>query len=101
MDWKALFRRIDRKSWFVCYNCLNNNGQVAENAVFYYAGPPEVEMGRAWFPCPRCADGNTRSFQQLKDEGSTPQLWGLERVARSHPRRRFEIKPPAEPRPSA
>jgi hypothetical protein len=50
-------------------------------------------MGRMMFPCPRCSSTNTRSFQQLKEEGSEQALFGLERVVRQHPRRLFEVKP--------
>lgn len=45
------------------------------------------------FPCPRCASSNTRSFQQLKEEGSEQALFGLEQVVRQHPRNMFEVKP--------
>jgi hypothetical protein len=89
------FRRIQRPHWFICYNCLNKNGHVAEEAIFFYDGAPEMIDGRAWVRCPRCGDLNTRSFQQLKDEGSKPQLWGLERLVKVNPRGRFPVKPHA------
>ena len=88
-----LFRRLKRPFWFVCYNCMNRNGHNAVESIFYYDGPPEVIDGRNWFRCPRCQDLNTRSFQQLKNEGSEPALWGLEQAVRSHPRERFPVKP--------
>ncbi len=40
----------------------------------------------------RCQSTNTISFQQLYDEGSEAQLWGLEQLVKQHPRSQFEIK---------
>ena len=94
MGWFDRFRRIQRPCWFICYNCLGHDGHNALEAIFTYAGPPEVINGRPCVKCPRCDNINTRSFQQLKDEGSDPQLWGLEQIVRSHPRDRFPVKPP-------
>jgi hypothetical protein len=54
-------------------------------------------MGRMMYPCPRCSSTNTRSFQQLKEEGSEQALYGLERIARQHPRSLFEVKPLKSP----
>jgi hypothetical protein len=46
--------------------------------------------------CPRCNDANTRSFQEMKDEGSESSLWGLERLARKYPRSKFIVKPTSQ-----
>lgn len=94
MGWFDRFRRLERTSWFICYNCLGRNAHKAVEAIFSYSGPPEMINGRGWVKCPRCDNINTRSFQQLKDEGSDPQLWGLEQIVRSQPRERFPVKPP-------
>lgn len=87
------FRRIRRPFWHICYNCMNRNGLNAEESIFYYEGPPEIIEGRPWIRCPRCHDLNTRSFQLLKEQGEEPALFGLERIVKSNPRSRFEIKP--------
>jgi len=92
-----LFRRVHRPHWFVCYNCLNQNGNMAEEAIFFYDGPPEMDKGRGWVRCPRCNDLNTHSFQQLAEEGSEAQLFGLERIVKKHPRERFPVKPHPAP----
>ena len=92
-----LFRRVHRPHWFVCYACMNNNGNVAEEAIFFYDGPPEMDKGRGWFRCPRCNDLNTRSFQQLADEKSDAQLFGLEQIVKKNPRGRFPVKPHPAP----
>jgi hypothetical protein len=85
-------RRIDRRHWFICHSCLVQTNHDPERSLFFQDTPGEDFMGRMMFPCPRCASTNTRSFQQLKDEGSNQALFGLERVARRHPRSVFEIK---------
>lgn len=90
----GLFRRLDRRAWFICYNCMNNNGHQAEQSIFFYQGPPEMIDARPWVRCPRCQDLNTRSFQFLKDEGEEPALWGLERIVKKHPQGFFPVKPP-------
>jgi hypothetical protein len=82
----------DRKYWFLCYACLHHTNHETVQSVFYYQGPPVAMMGRRVTPCPRCESTNTISFQQLRDEGSGAQLWGLERLVKQHPRSRFEIK---------
>ncbi len=87
------FRKLDRKFWFLCYNCMQHMSHEAVRSIFYFDGPPAIQMGRAFFPCPRCQSTNTVSFQQLKDEGSEAQLWGLEQTVKHHPRSTFEIKP--------
>ena len=86
-------RKPDRTKWFVCHNCLMQTGHNEVKSIFYYAGPPTVEMGRTSYPCPRCRSTNTASFQQLKDEQSEAPLWGLEQIVRKHPRSTFEVKP--------
>lgn len=82
----------DRKYWFLCYACLQHTNHETIRSVFYYQGPPVELIGRRMTPCPRCDSTNTVSFQQLRDEGSEAQLWGLERLVKQHPRSRFEVK---------
>lgn len=89
------FRRLQRPFWHLCYNCLRNNGNIAEDAIFYYDGPPAEVEGRRCIPCPRCDSINTRSFQLLKEEGDDPALFGLERIVKTSPRSRFPVKPAA------
>lgn len=89
-------RKSDRKFWFVCYNCMMQTSHDPVKSIFYYAGPPTIQMGRALTPCPRCQDTNTVSFQQLKDDGSESQLFGLEQVVKKHPRSTFEVKLPSK-----
>ena len=89
------FRRIQRSFWHLCYECLRQNGNQAEGAIFYYDGPPVEHLGRRHVQCPRCGALNTRSFQFLKDEGMEAVLFGLERIVKSNPRSRFEVKPSA------
>lgn len=89
------FRPIQRRFWHICYECLRNNGNVAEEAIFYYNGPPHQEVGRKWIKCPRCGALNTRSFQFLKEQREDSALFGLERIVKKNPRRRFEVKPSA------
>jgi hypothetical protein len=62
-------------------------------SLFFQDTPGEDFLGRMMFPCPRCASSNTRSFQQLKEEGSDQALFGLEQVVRKHSRHIFEVKP--------
>jgi hypothetical protein len=92
MGLMSFFRRIDRQRWFVCYDCMQSTGHETERSIFYYDGPPVEIHGRHWYKCIRCGSLNTRSFQFLKDDGSEAQLFGLERIARSRPRRFFEAK---------
>jgi len=80
------FKKLDRQHWFICHNCLMLQNHDPEKALFYYPGPGEDFLGRAMFRCPRCSSTNTRSFQQLKEEGSDQVLQGLERIARKLPR---------------
>jgi translation initiation factor 2 beta subunit (eIF-2beta)/eIF-5 len=48
--------------------------------------------GRSYVKCPRCDSINTISFRQLKEGGEEAQLWGLEQIAKAHPRSVFEVK---------
>jgi hypothetical protein len=66
-------------------------------SLFFQDTPGGDFMGRMMFPCPRCSSTNTRSFQQLKEEGSDQALFGLERIARHYPRGTFEVKPVKTP----
>lgn len=90
------FKKSDRKFWFVCYNCMMQTSHDAVKSIFYYDGPPTIEMGRAFIRCPRCQDTNTVSFQKLKDDGSDSQLFGLEQTVKKHPRSTFEVKSPSK-----
>jgi hypothetical protein len=88
----SLFRRIDRKFWFICNQCLMFTSHDTLKSVFYYDGPPELYLGRPMIKCPRCDSTNTRSFLQIKNEGAESTIWGLERLVKKYPRRQFEIK---------
>lgn len=83
-----------RKFWFVCYTCMMQTGHDTEKSVFYSEGEPVLVLGRPWMRCPRCSGTNTKSFQQLRDEGANSALWGLERIVRQHRRSHFEVKTP-------
>ncbi len=85
-------RRIDRTKWYVCHTCLGNSNHDAERSIFYTEAQPVPVLGRLTMLCPRCNDTNTRSFQELKEEGSEAALWGLERIVRKNPRSKFEVK---------
>lgn len=91
-----MFRRINRKFWYVCHNCLMHNNHDALNSIFYSKQPRADVIGRPTMLCPRCGDANTRSFQDLKEAGSESALWGLERLAKKHPRSQFEVKPASQ-----
>ena len=82
----------DRKFWFVCYTCMMQTSHDTVKSVFYSEQPPVEILGRAWQRCPRCGATNTKSFQQLKDEGSDSALWGLERIVKKYPRSQFEAQ---------
>ena len=84
--------KTDRKFWYVCYTCMQQTGHDTVKAVFYSQGPPVTVLGRRLMQCPRCGSTNTKSFQDLKDEGSGSALWGLENIVRKYPRRQFEVK---------
>jgi len=87
------FKKLDRRHWFICHNCLMQQNHDPEKALFYYTGPGEDFLGRTMFRCPRCSSTNTRSFQQLKEEGSDQVLYGLERIVKRKPRNWFEANP--------
>ncbi len=89
-------KKIDRTRWFVCHNCMMHTDHDALKSIFYSDRPKVNVAGRPTMICPRCNDANTRSFQEVKDEGSESALWGLERLARKHPRRHFVVKPSAQ-----
>lgn len=98
MGFLDLFRRIDRRSWHLCYECVKTNSNAAEEAIFYYDGPREPDAeGHAIARCPRCRSSNTRSFQFLKDKREDSTLYGLERIVKANPRSRFPAKPRPEP----
>lgn len=88
-----MFRRINRKYWYICHNCLLHNNHDALHSIFYSESPRKDVLGRPTMLCPRCNDANTRSFQELKEAGSESALWGLERIAKKHPRNVFVVKP--------
>lgn len=88
-----VLRKVDRKSWFVCYNCMLLTSHDTVKSIFYFAGPPVEVSGRLLTPCPRCQSTNTVSFQHLKETGSEAQLWGLERIVKRHTRSTFEARP--------
>jgi hypothetical protein len=92
----AFFRRINRKHWFVCNHCMTLTGHDTVNSVFYYSGPPDIVLGRPLTKCPRCGNTNTRRFEDIKNEGAESAIWGLERIVKKYPRRRFEVKSGAE-----
>jgi uncharacterized C2H2 Zn-finger protein len=89
----SIFRRIDRKLWFVCSTCMQRTDHDTLSSVFYSKRPPEIVHGRQLMRCPRCGTTNTRSFEDIKNEGSEAALWGLERTVKKLPRSRFEVKP--------
>lgn len=89
----SIFKKIDRNRWFVCHNCMMQSDHDALKSIFYSESPKVNVLGRPTMICPRCNDGNTRSFQELKDAGAESSLWGLERLARKHPRSQFIVKP--------
>jgi len=88
----SIFRKIDRKHWFVCSTCMQRTEHDTLRSVFYSERPPEIILGRQLMKCPRCGTTNTRSFDDIKNEGSEAALWGLERTVKKHPRSRFEVK---------
>lgn len=88
----SLFRRIDRRFWYICHNCLQRTNHDTLHSLFYSETPPVLLMGRPTMLCPRCNDPNTRSFRELRDQGAESTLWGLERLAKKYPRRRFEVR---------
>ena len=95
----SLFRRIDRKRWFVCSTCMTQTGHDTLKSVFYSEGPPEAILGRPWMKCPRCGGTITRSFEDIKNEGSEAAIWGLERLVKKYPRSHFEVKGESQVKP--
>lgn len=94
MGLMSLFRRIDRKHWFVCGACMQQTAHDTLKSVFYSEDPPVLVIGRPFAKCPRCSSTVTRSFQEIKDDGSESALWGLERIVKKYPRSQFKVKPP-------
>ena len=91
--WNWLFKKkVLRRAWHICYGCMLGNGNDTEGSVFYSEGAPVLVLGRPWMPCPRCGSTNTKSLQNLKDEGSDAAFWGLERIVRKLPRNQYEFK---------
>ena len=90
-------KRINRKHWFICHACLMQTNHDPVRSLFFQNTPGEDFLGRMMFPCPRCSSTNTRSFEQLKKEGSEQALYGLEHIVRQHPRSTFVIKPVKTP----
>ena len=88
-----LFRKIDRRYWFVCSTCMTQTGHDTLKSVFYSEDPPVLILGRPWTKCPRCGGTATRSFQQIKDEGSDSAVWGLEQIVKKYPRSQFKVNP--------
>lgn len=95
----SVFKKIDRNLWFICHNCLLHNNHDALNSIFYSKSPKVNVLGRPTMICPRCNDANTRSFQELKDEGAESTLWGLERIVKKNPRSQFIVKPTGQTTP--
>lgn len=93
--------KVDRKFWFVCYGCMGQTGHDTAKSVFYSEAPAVEILGRPWQQCPRCGGTNTKSFQQLKDEGSDSALWGLEQTVKKYPRRQFQVDDPRASKPAA
>jgi hypothetical protein len=76
----------------VCHACMTQSNHDPMQSIFYQDTPGEDFMGRMMYPCPRCTSTNTRSFHSLQKDGSTQQLFGLERIVRQHPRSAFVVK---------
>jgi hypothetical protein len=90
----SLFRPINRRCWFVCSACMQQTAHDTMRSVFYSKDPPVLVLGRPFGKCPRCGSTDTRSFQDIKDDGSESALWGLERFVKQYPRKQFIVKPP-------
>ena len=96
MGFLDLIRGFNRRYWHICYECLRNTGNVAEDAIFFYDGSREPGIeGHAVARFPRCDTFNTRCFQFLKDTKEDSALYGLERIVKTNPRSRFAVKPAA------
>ena len=94
MGLRGVFRKVDRRHWFIRHNYLVLSDHDPMKALFQCASPGQEFLGRVMYKCPRCSSPNTRSFEQLKAEGSEGALFGLERIVKRHPRGRFEVKAP-------
>lgn len=94
MSLMGLFRKIDRKHWFVCSTCMTQTAHDTVKSVFYSEDPPVLVLGRPMAKCPRCGTTNTRSFEEIKNDGAESALWGLERIVKKYPRSQFQVKPP-------
>ncbi len=90
----SLFRRVDRRHWFVCGACMQQTAHDTLRSVFYSEDPPVLVIGRPFAKCPRCGSTNTRSFLEIQKEGSESALWNLERTVKKYPRMRFIVKKP-------
>jgi len=86
-------KRINRNHWFICHACLMQTNHDPLRSLFFQDTPGEDFQGRMMYPCPRCSSTNTRSFQQLKEEGSEQVLFGLKRIVRNHPLDVFKVEP--------
>lgn len=89
-------KRINRRHWFICHACLMQTNHDTMKSLFFDDSPGEDFLGRQMHPCPRCTNTNTRSFEQLKDEGSDQALFGLERIVKQNPRENFVVVKPSE-----
>jgi hypothetical protein len=87
-----ILRKRERAYWFVCHTCMMQTGHDAVKSVFYSQEAPVLILGRPWQRCPRCGTTNTKSFQDLKNEGADNVLFGLEQAVGKHPRDRFEVR---------
>ena len=85
-----ILRKRGRAHWFVCHTCMTQTGHDTAGSVFYSEEPPVLILGRPWQQCPRCGTTNTKSFQDLKNEGRDNVLFGLEQAVGKYPRHRFE-----------
>jgi len=92
MGLMSIFRRVDRKRWFVCSACMQSTAHDTVKSVFYSEAPPVLVVGRPFAKCPRCGGTDTRSFEEIKKESSPSTIWGLERIVKQYPRSQFEVK---------
>ena len=94
--WAWLLRKTKmRRHWHVCNTCMGQTGHDTRKSVFYSEEPPVYVLGRPWTECPRCGGTNTKSLQDLKNEGADAAVWGLERIVRKLPRREYQFRTPA------
>ncbi|MGH9407622.1 MAG: hypothetical protein ACRD3D_17515 [Terriglobia bacterium] len=92
MAFFSFFRKLDRRQWFICYQCLGDSNHDETRSVFHSRSPKVLVVGRPWQQCPRCGGTNTKSFAELKEEGLDSALWGLERIVKKNPRGMFEVE---------